>query len=79
MNALGFYLLVSLFFVIATMVEFAFVLVVSRFTAIDDQYQRHEDKMSFRRSNHKSRQKELIVVNSLNTVSYTHLTLPTKA
>ena len=73
MNALGFYLLVSLFFVIATMVEFAFVLVVSRFTAIDDQYQRHEDKMSFRRSNHKSRQKELIVVNSLNNGSTSDL------
>ena len=73
MNALGFYLLVSLFFVIATMVEFAFVLTVSRLTGVNDQYQRHEDKMSFRRSNHKSRQKELVVVNNLNNGSTSDL------
>ena len=73
MNALGLYLLVSLFFVIATMVEFAFVLMVNRFTATDDRHQRHKDRMSFRRSNRKYRQKELIVVSNLNNGSTSDL------
>ena len=38
LNALGFYLLVSLFFIIATMVEFAYVLLVCRVTGKVDNY-----------------------------------------
>ena len=36
LNALGFYVLVSLFFIIATMIEFAYILLVCRVTGVVD-------------------------------------------
>ena len=55
MNALGIYLLVSLFFVLATMVEFAVVLVLDRYYPKDDnkESQKRHDKTKARRRNAK--------------------------
>ena len=53
MNALGIYLLVSLFFVLATMVEFAIVLVLARFypkTDDKDDQKKNENTKTRKRS-----------------------------
>ena len=54
MNALGIYLLVSLFFVLATMVEFAVVLVLARFYPKTDDNDAQKNK-----ENNKTRKRSL--------------------
>ena len=70
LNALGFYLLVSLFFIIATMVEFAYVLLVCRVTGKVDNYKiAGKPKLNPRNSNDGSEPKGSIEMNNIHNDS----------